>query len=105
MRHAMSDRMRAGMDELLDDLYGWLVDELSDDRGLAPERLRELFDHGFMSAEHARQAGLADAVLHAAPARELVEKLAGESLTDLSLSDYLEESNSGWFSKCFCHPV
>jgi protease-4 len=48
---------------VLDDVFGRMLADVAAARRLAPERLRELVDHGLHSAEQAKQAGLLDEVL------------------------------------------
>lgn len=63
-RSSMSPEQRAELERLVGDLFDDLVAALSEGRGMAPERVRELVDEGLFTAASARAAGLVDAALY-----------------------------------------
>ncbi len=63
-REGMSPEQREQMELLLDDLFGALVAAISEGRGIAAERVRELIDQGLFAAPAAQAAGLVDGLLY-----------------------------------------
>ncbi len=61
-RSDMSASHREMLENLVEDLYGQLVDAVADGRGLPPAAVRQLLDRGPFTAEEAQAAGLVDAV-------------------------------------------
>lgn len=63
-RTAMSPALRKQYEFFVGDLYDQLVERVASDRGLAPERVREIVDVGVFVPEAAREAKLVDAVCY-----------------------------------------
>jgi protease-4 len=61
-RTSMSPQLRAQYEGFIGDLYEQLIEQVAADRGLEPQRVRELVDTGVFTAEAARDAKLIDAV-------------------------------------------
>jgi len=62
-RSGPSDANREALDALLDDLYGGLVGDVAEGRGLDPSAARAAFDSGPHLAPDALELGLADALV------------------------------------------
>ncbi len=79
---AMSDAARAQREQMLDELYGRMVSDLSRDLGVSEEAVRQIVDEGPYAAAGAQRAGIVDAM---ADENELDEVLADVFGTSYSL--------------------
>ena len=64
-RRGMSEENREMVESLVDDLYGQVVDDVAQGRGLAPAAVRDIIDSGPFLAREALEKGLVDAVEYA----------------------------------------
>lgn len=74
-RTEMSPEFRREMEEMLDDLFGQLVAQISTGRKLDPQRVEQLIDSGPHTATAAVEAGLVDHLLYE---DQLAKHLGGE---------------------------
>jgi protease-4 len=63
VRSESSPEAREALNAVLDDLFGRFVADVSQARGLPPEKVKALVDQGLFTSEEAKAAGLVDAVL------------------------------------------
>ncbi|HEX2254424.1 MAG TPA: signal peptide peptidase SppA [Thermoanaerobaculia bacterium] len=67
---------RQAMQELVDSIYGQMVDEIGRARGVAPPQLRALIDRGPFLGQEAVDAGLVDGLLYRDQVYDRVRRLA-----------------------------
>ncbi len=73
---AMSEAQRWLINSLLDSIFSRYVADVSEARGIAPERFREIVDNGLFDSRQALEAGLVDDLLYVS---QLENKLKGEA--------------------------
>ena len=86
---------------LLDSLYESLVEIMANGRGLAPEKIRELIDHGLFTADQALAAGLIDSVRHRQDFIADLKARYGASVefaTDYGQEDFLDMPQDNIFA-------
>ncbi|MEZ5330473.1 MAG: signal peptide peptidase SppA [Thermoanaerobaculia bacterium] len=83
-----SEASREALDGILDDLYGQIVDAVAEARDLAPERVRELVDHGPYTAEEALAAGLVDEIAYPDEFEQGIRDEVGENAVMSTTEDY-----------------
>lgn len=59
-RTGMSDAQRVSIDAILDDIYAWMVDSVSERRKIDKNRVSTLFDEGLFSGAQAKETRLVD---------------------------------------------
>lgn len=99
-RTGMSPQLREQYEAYVGDLYEQLVERVSEDRKLPPDRVRQLIDTGVFTPEAAKAAGLVDeilyedeAVLHLARTAKLVTQVDdGKDAAPKVLRDYAKQS-------------
>jgi protease-4 len=99
-RTGMSPQLREQYESYVGDLFDQLVEQVAADRGLPPERVRELIDTGVFTPEQALAAGLVDgiayedeAILRLARRAKLVAESGGaEQAPPKVLRDYARQS-------------
>ena len=95
----MSPAMRENLERILDDLHGGLLGVLAEERSLSPEAVQALLDRGTLTASAALEAGLVDGIAHADEVRDRLEEMTGGALERLTLFDYLDSLEPGWFAR------
>jgi len=88
-RESMSPEHREALDAILDDIFGELVESVARNRGLTPEKVRELVDNAPHLPEEALQSGLVDKVAYADQVDERIEQLIGEPIRRINHDFYL----------------
>jgi protease-4 len=81
-RSSMSESQREQLEEMLDDRFAVLVEGLSEGRGLAPAKVRDLIDRGPYGATAALEAGLIDRCLFPDEVEGLLGDLSGVSASE-----------------------
>lgn len=76
---------RENMTELVDDLYGQMIDVLVESRGKTREEAVAVVNRGPMTADEAKEAGLVDRVAYA---EELLQERRKDGATVVAKSDY-----------------
>lgn len=59
-RTGMSEEQRTSINAILDDIYSWMIDTVSERRKIDKNRIKSLFDDGLFSAARAKEARLVD---------------------------------------------
>ncbi|HUY19715.1 MAG TPA: signal peptide peptidase SppA [Candidatus Binataceae bacterium] len=77
-RETMSPPLRESLEAIVGDWEAILVETIAADRGLAPDRARELVGAGFLSARAACEAGLADSAGYGEDVRAELEPERGD---------------------------
>jgi protease-4 len=90
-REEMSPPSKEEMNSILNDLFDQLVTTISHNRGIAPERLRDLIDDGPYTARKARELNLVDKLAY----RDELEELVKEELGRVSLVEESEYAKYG----------
>jgi protease IV len=76
-RESMSPEFRRQYEAVINDYYDQIVQSISGDRRLDPERVKELIDTGLFTAEQAREAKLIDRVAYEDQWRDELKKDLG----------------------------
>ncbi len=94
-RHSPSEPASEQLNELLDDLYGALVDGIAQGRSFEPSRVRELVDGGPYTAREAEDRDLVDGLLYPDQLEEELEEVYSEHY-QLDEEYLVEPQHSGW---------
>lgn len=84
---------RQNLQRLLDSLYGQFVDEVAVDRGLAPDKVRQLIDNIPYTAQRAQKEGLVDKVGYRSEAQAEARRRAGTKRDLVDLDDYAKDES------------
>src|SRR5215510_13606240 len=88
----MTDAHRKYINELLDDLYGRLVDEIAKGRGKSADDVKKIINNAPYTAKQAQEQGLIDGALYREDVEKLVKKNLGyndnDDLRIVKASDY-----------------
>jgi len=87
-RRASSEENRAQLSRLMDDLYGQFVAAIADGRGLTPDSVRRIIDHGPFTSEEAYRYGLVDGLSY----RDQVAKQYFNGIPSVSFQRYRSDT-------------
>jgi protease IV len=83
---------KEALKSLLDSWFHKMVKDISFDRKLTEDQVRDLFDHGLFSSQDAMEAGLVDGIHYADEVLSLVQKEAGSSAQRLEWYEYIKRA-------------
>src|SRR5690349_2677333 len=88
----MTDAHRKYINELLDDLYGRLVNEIAKGRGKSDDDVKKIIDNAPYTAKQAQEQGLIDGALYREDVEKMIKKNLGykdnDELRIVKASDY-----------------
>ncbi len=83
---------RENLQQLLDSLYGQFITDVSGDRKIEPQRLRQLIDSAPLDPDKAKDEKLVDKVGYRADAMEAVWRRSGKAREMVSFDEYSSET-------------
>lgn len=95
-RDSPSPAAKQVQDSLLDDIYGRVVGEIAEGRGMTPERVRGLIDKGPYTSAAAAESGLVDDVVHYDEFDEVMRKALGERVRFARAPDWMNRRDPRW---------
>jgi protease-4 len=87
-REDMSDEARENLEWMLDEMWDMFVEALEQDRKLSEERITELMQHAFFTADEARERGLIDRLLYWDELEQELERTDDDELRTVSQERY-----------------
>ena len=79
-RKEMSAGVRKNRTALIDDLFAQMVETISTDRKLPPEKVKDIIDIGLITTTHAKKIGMIDHIMYEDQIIALLEKDAKEDI-------------------------